>query len=619
MQRALISVATLGSIGLLATNAIAQNDISWASFTQDNSRIPSTGLVQNDTQEKDYAWGDLDKDGYTDLVIVRKQPFTTSGHYANVLLMNQGGTLVDQTAAYASASDVPGDQGFLTPTNDRDVQLADVNGDDWLDIITVTTFSLGTPKHISHPRIYINLGEDGGGNWLGLEYQEARFPDLGAAPFFCGVGVGDVTGDGAVDLYFAHNHKNAPVDLDDRLVINDGTGFFTDESVARMTFDMRQSSFGVSANIADMNGDGVMDVIKDTALGSTGASGPSTHISYNDPNNEGFFNIKDTVYSGAPYHTNVGDINMDALPDLVMSDDGTDRYLLNMGNDALGRVNWGLNSLTGSSGFGSNNLITDLNNDGWGDIIICDVDVDISGCSRDMLIYHNRGGVVGGNVTMTIEGGGGFDGVTGMTNAQQTGVHDIAVFDIDNDGDLDFVVGRCAGTECYMNNLDPAPPTGITVLCDPASDHAQGNYAKLDSSTLGAATPSGLHLAATDGPSGEFGFFLVSSNGSANLSVFNGVLCVGSPSGRYNSDIATNQGLPQLNSIGQFDGAGVLQNIVGSSVSGDGFDVPSELPYSPPGQSIVPGSTWYFQLWFRDLDGGSPSANFSNMLEVAFP
>jgi hypothetical protein len=619
MQRALLSAASLASFGLLASSASAQNDITWASFTQDNSRIPTSGVVSSDSQEKDYAWGDLDKDGYTDMVIVRKQPFTTSGHFPNVLLMNQAGTLVDQTAAYASASDVPGDQGFLTPTNDRDVQIADVNGDTWLDVITVTTFSIGTPKHISHPRVYINLGDDGVGSWQGLEYQEARFPDFGAAPFFCGVGVGDVTGNGSPDLYFAHYHQNAPVDLEDRLVINDGNGFFTDESVARMTTDMRESSFGVSANIADVNGDGVMDVIKDTALGSTGASGPSTHISYNDPGNEGFFNIKDTVYSGAPYHTNVGDINMDGMLDLVMSDDGTDRYLLNNGNDALGRVIWDLNSLNDSGGFGSNNLITDINNDGWGDILICDVDVDISGCGRDLLIYHNRGGVVGGDVTMTIEGGGGFDGVTGITSAQQVGVHDIAVFDIDNDGDKDFVIGRCTGTQCYLNNLDPAPPTGITIQCDPASNHVMGNYAKLNTSSLGAGTPSGLHLAATDGPAGQFGFFLVSSDGSQNLPVFNGILCLGAPSGRYESNIASNQGLPQLNSIGQFDAMGVLQNLVGSSAAGDGFDVPSELPFTPSGQLIVPGSTWYFQLWFRDVAGGSPSANFSNTLEVAFP
>ena len=42
-------------------------------------------------------WGDLDKDGDEDLVIVRKQPWTTSGRKRNVLLMNEKGVLTDRT------------------------------------------------------------------------------------------------------------------------------------------------------------------------------------------------------------------------------------------------------------------------------------------------------------------------------------------------------------------------------------------------------------------------------------------------------------------------------------------------------------------------------------------
>ena len=49
--------------------------------------------------------------------------------------------LVDRTAAYATASDIAGDQGFMTPTNDRDVELVDVDGDGWLDVVTATTLT----------------------------------------------------------------------------------------------------------------------------------------------------------------------------------------------------------------------------------------------------------------------------------------------------------------------------------------------------------------------------------------------------------------------------------------------------------------------------------------------
>lgn len=142
----------------------------WATFQdQTNSRlVASAALVATDSQEKDYAWADLDKDGDIDLVIVRKQPFTSAGKFPNVLLMNEGGVLTDRTTLYASASLVPGSQGMLDATNDRDVVICDVDGDTWLDVVTCTTLTSSDPQYIRVPRVYINLGNDGSGNWQGL-------------------------------------------------------------------------------------------------------------------------------------------------------------------------------------------------------------------------------------------------------------------------------------------------------------------------------------------------------------------------------------------------------------------------------------------------------------------
>ena len=164
--------------------------------------------------------------------------------------------------------------------------------------------------------------------------------------------------------------------------------------------------------------------------------------------------------------------------------------------------------------------------------------------------------------------------------------------------------------------------SGINVGCDPASNHYLGNYVKLDGSSFGSGLGSDLHIDAVDGPPGEFAFLLVSNDGSLNLPVFNGVLCLGTPQGRYNPSAAANQGLPVLNSLAQFDVAGVMQSITGNATStgGAGFDVPSQLPYSPAGQVIAPGDTWFFQVWYRDLlVTPGDSANFSNTIQVTFP
>ena len=236
---------------------------------------------------------------------------------------------------------------------------------------------------------------------------------------------------------------------------------------------------------------------------------------------------------------------------------------------------------------------------------------------------------------MAVDGGGclQFYGDDGLT--YQPGIaHSLSAGDrVRFVGDSDPVFfGFCfgpiegllvTGSFTFDAVCDPVT-TMITVQCDPAGPHYQGNSAKLNTSSFGSGVGSDLHIECTDGPSGEFGFMLMSADGSANASLFNGVLCLGSPFGRYNANIATNQGLPQLNSLGQFDASGVLQNLAGTATSsgGSGFDVPSELPLTPAGQMIAPGDTYYFQVWFRDqvapLPNPGSSANFSNMIEVLF-
>ena len=339
---------------VLAPGAFAQVNQQWASFTQVTGRIKDSNgnvatYITTDPDEKDYAMGDVNNDGWTDLVVVRKQPAATLGKRINFLLMNESGTLVDRSAQYASDSSVAGDSGFMTPTNDRDVQLVDVNQDGWLDIVTATTLSDGDPKYISHPRVYINKGSIGG-VWQGFKYEEPRIPQLislqglAVAPRFCAVAAGDVTGDGFPDLYFSdydttETNINEPTswDLDDRLLINNGNGFFTDSNQTRMSASMLVSAFGMAAVIIDMNGDGAPDVVKDTALGTPQA----INVCYNNPANIGFFNIlQSNVGTSQPYHVDAGDLNKDGRPDIIMSDDGTDSYRFNTGNDGLGRVLW---------------------------------------------------------------------------------------------------------------------------------------------------------------------------------------------------------------------------------------------------------------------------------------
>ena len=467
------AAARLAPIGagalLLGSTATAQFNNQWLGYSdQTNARLNSApGVGINDLQEKDYIWGDLDQNGFTDLVSVRKQPVTTNGKFANVLFMNSNGVFTDSTAAFASATNVPGDNGFLTPTNDRDVGVADVDLDGWLDVITSPALSPGDPKHISHPRVYLNQGESGG-NWLGLLFDNDRIPQLTTAsgtpttPDFCGVAAGDVDRDGDQDLYFAHyDQGNGGLDMNDKLLINDGGGFFTDESNTRVPSGMLNSSFGTAAYILDLNMDGHNDILKNENGPSDGAWSNATA--------PGFYSIWDNVYGGASYHVGVGDLNNDGRPDAIFSDDGADRYAYNLGTDPLGRPIWGSNKTFqflagGDDGFCSNSVAEDLDGDGWKDVAICDVDVDVGGCGRRFHLYHNPGGTVGQEITLVEErqsSSNGWVGAVGLQPSNLTGSHDVAIFDIENDGDLDMILGRCSGTTIYVNQVNPECATDL--------------------------------------------------------------------------------------------------------------------------------------------------------------
>lgn len=417
----------------------------WLTFVDETAtRLvadPEVGV--DDVREKDIVSGDVDKDGDDDLVVVRKIPFTNAGGFRNVLFMNENGVMTDRTATLAP--------DFLDATDDREVELADVDGDTWLDIITAGTFG-------EQPRILMNLGLDGGGVWQGFEYQPDRLPVLesptGNGPKFCGLGVGDVTGNGRPDLYFT-DYEN---DMEDKLLINDGSGFFTDETAARFNDPaMVQSQFGTDADIADVNGDGFLDIIKDNAIGSgtglhaagprdgelQGGTVPSVTILYND--GTGNFTSMDVPYAEAPYMVEPADFTQDGRLDLFVVDDSQDQYLVNTGNDPQGHAQFDA-SFAGPSpntvGFGGNVKFTDLDRDGILDILVADVDTDASGCSRQLVILQGQG------TPPDIHYG---DPLGGASRAwTPNGTFDVEALHINNDPALDLWIGTCDGTLIFM-------------------------------------------------------------------------------------------------------------------------------------------------------------------------
>ncbi|MBL4771043.1 MAG: S8 family serine peptidase [Planctomycetes bacterium] len=151
----------------------------------------------------------------------------------------------------------------------------------------------------------------------------------------------------------------------------------------------------------------------------------------------------------------------------------------------------------------------------------------------------------------------------------------------------------------------------ISTYCAPAQPNSSGFPVNL-SGAMTSPNGSGLHLEAILGPASQFGYFLVGTGGvDPGAALGSGRLCLdtsgGNTLGRYNVSGGA------LNSIGVFGPFGSLQNLAGTSSVGTGFDVPLAVPNNAA--SITVGSTWYFQLWYRDNGGQS---NLSNGLQVTF-
>ena len=370
----------------------------------------------------------------------------------DLLLINQEGVLVDMTADLAP-------EFISNPSFARDVYTVDVDGDTWDDVVIVNTFN-------QQPMLYMNLGEDASGNWLGLaDESDLRLPTLTSdQPLICAVWAGDLTGNGAQDLYFVNYRVNSGGGTaKDFLLINDGNGFFTDEGASRAG-NLLNSAFGTAGQIHDMDGDGDLDIIKNTTLYDVSPwNARGVIVLFNDGTGN-FPNWQNLVPSASPYMFEIVDFNGDGLLDLYVVDDGSDKILTATShtpdsNLGFTTVNLGFSS---SNGFGGNVHAADLDLDGDLDVVVSDVDVDIPPCnsSRRMAIYENNNGSF-----QDPYGTATYDWVANS--------YDVALLDINNDGLVDIFSGKCQGYEVIMsNNCELAASSadydldGISDACD---------------------------------------------------------------------------------------------------------------------------------------------------------
>ena len=241
-----------------------------------------------------------DLDGDTDNDI-----FVANALGPNLLLINNGaGTFADESAARlpgGSSASVHVAVGDVDGDGDRDLVVANRNGQN---------------------QLLLNNGAgvfvDGTTGRLPVDNDPSQ-----------GVVLFDANGDGGLDLFVANQGAQ------DRILINNKVGVFTDETALRLAADPTTDSFKAVA--LDANGDGRLDL-------AIAGGGAGARLLLQDAGGAGtFFSAALPTASEFTIDIAAGDIDFDGSTDLFLANAGQDRVLLNDGtgtftDDTVGQL-----------------------------------------------------------------------------------------------------------------------------------------------------------------------------------------------------------------------------------------------------------------------------------------
>ncbi|MBT5738558.1 MAG: hypothetical protein HN891_01100 [Planctomycetes bacterium] len=302
------------------------------------------------------------------------------------------------------------------------VAIADVDGDGDLDLSFANGSGFSSAGQAQQVRLYINDGNanfsDESVNRLGILTGYGRDVEFG-----------DVDGDGDLDMAVANDFLTPQ-----KLLINNGIGFFTDESAARIPqFNMSSShcSFG------DIDDDGDLDLWF-TRGGSTRFGSGQAQLWINDGN--GFFSNETSQRLpqqnvSAPMDSIFGDLDGDLDLDMIEGHrDSNSKLYINQGGVFI-------DATSGNLPADSNTYSYDLGDlDGDGDLDVIGAN---SGIGSREAVFQNDGSGSFTNVTSTV-----------LPNSSNPNIddNDSKFLDYDDDGDLDVVVCAIGGPERMLRN-----------------------------------------------------------------------------------------------------------------------------------------------------------------------
>jgi FG-GAP-like repeat/Abnormal spindle-like microcephaly-assoc'd, ASPM-SPD-2-Hydin len=465
--------------------------------------LPAVLYSTNGYEPIAIAVADVNGDSKPDVIVANgcTDHTCTDNSVVSVMLGDGNGTF-QAPISYAS--------GGAYATN---VTVADVNGDGKPDLLVTNDCAGTTCVGATTGSVAVLLGNGDGTFQTPVPYSTVGYDPVS-------VSVGDVNGDGKVDLVVSNDCISSsqcnPGSI--AVLLGNGDGTFQVPTTTYQTGGFHADL----ATLADVNGDGKLDVLVAVAFDSTETFG---EVGVLLGNGDGTFQPSVLYPTGgaAAYDVAVADINGDGKPDMVVSN--TYRKNSNVSETVVGvLLGNGDGTFQTATTYGTGGVqalqlvLKDINGDGKLDVVVTNE------CNDSRPINCNIGQIG----TLLGNGDGTFQTAVPYP-AGDAGTVSVAVADVNHDGKLDIIAGNncnpVTNTNC-LTDIGVLLGTGAGVQFTPGNinfgSHAVGTTSGTRIATLTNASGATLTITSIGIAGTDPGDFSVAS------SACGGSLAVGS-------------------------------------------------------------------------------------------